>query len=481
MPTSLQRVLTTIESMDEKNASDAALLRDFQGWMADNQKSEAYIKNNLKAIINFTQWRHERYPDETLHDVKDDKVIRKFLDSKRDKTNASERWHTTWNDYLDRIKVFYRWLYNIRLKDPTDQVPMEQWTTPAFMKIHRQKITHQTYSAAETWEFNELLSILKYEQDPRSKAAITLAWDINARNQDIVNIKNKNIRFKAQYAEGEIPKGKTGSRPIVLAYSYPYVREWYNIHPLKNEPNAYFICEARTGRGIKSDQVRYMMNHLKDTIKTLLEREEIKDPEERARLENLLKTKKWNPYCLRHSSITADADLLPEFVLRKKAGWTINSKQPGRYAKNRWGTETQNVILKSKGLIVEELEGKPVHRICSRCRLVNPLEFEICGDPKCGYPLSMEAFDTLKAKELEKDQMLQEIRTAQQTQANEIQFMKTWMQNKNTSARKELDPDADYALMDAFLKYMRFSNDPKVTDAQRKDREFIRSYLQGLE
>ena len=35
-------------------------------------------------------------------------------------------------------------------------------------------------------------------------------------------------------------------------------------------------------------------------------------------LKFLLSTKKWNPYCIRHSSITADSDYLPEYALKKK-------------------------------------------------------------------------------------------------------------------------------------------------------------------
>jgi integrase/recombinase XerD len=47
---------------------------------------------------------------------------------------------------------------------------------------------------------------------------------------------------------------------------------------------------------------------------------------EKKRLEHLLKTKKWNPYSLRHSSITSDSDFLTEYALKKKVRWSMNSK-----------------------------------------------------------------------------------------------------------------------------------------------------------
>ena len=69
------------------------------------------------------------------------------------------------------------------------------------------------------------------------------------------------------------------------------------------------------------------MKQLKRRIARLLENNEIGDIQEKEKLEYLLKTKKWNPYCIRHSAITADSDYLPEYALKKKVRWSMNSKQ----------------------------------------------------------------------------------------------------------------------------------------------------------
>jgi integrase/recombinase XerD len=67
----------------------------------------------------------------------------------------------------------------------------------------------------------------------------------------------------------------------------------------------------------------------------MLESGQIKDSEEKQKLEYLLRTKKWNPYCMRHSAITSDADYLPESALKKNVRWSRNSKQPSRYIKKK--------------------------------------------------------------------------------------------------------------------------------------------------
>jgi hypothetical protein len=49
------------------------------------------------------------------------------------------------------------------------------------------------------------LTIIKYEQYKRNKAAISLMWDMNARPHEITLLKIKRIRLKENYGEGEIP------------------------------------------------------------------------------------------------------------------------------------------------------------------------------------------------------------------------------------------------------------------------------------
>jgi hypothetical protein len=87
------------------------------------------------------------------------------------------------------------------------------------------------------------------------------------------------------------------------------------------------------------------MKQLRKRIIGLIHSGSIADAKERENLERLIKTKKWNPYCIRHSAITADSDYLPEFALRKKARWVMNSKQPSRYIKARMGNDLKQKIL----------------------------------------------------------------------------------------------------------------------------------------
>ncbi|MDW0245734.1 MAG: hypothetical protein QOC38_11090, partial [Nitrososphaeraceae archaeon] len=163
------------------------------------------------------------------------------------------KWITTWNHYLNRTKLFFRWLYNWYLKEGQDVNDNAEWITPEFCRI-KMKTTKRIspYLESEIWERNELITLINYEPNLRNKAILTLMWDLNARPHEITLLRIKNVRLKERYGEGEIPyQAKTGTGPILLMMSFPYVRDWPNQHPFKNESNARLICSLHNGAPIR--------------------------------------------------------------------------------------------------------------------------------------------------------------------------------------------------------------------------------------
>ncbi|MGI0019771.1 MAG: hypothetical protein ACREAY_04820 [Nitrososphaera sp.] len=289
-----------------------------------------------------------------------------------------------------------------------DERLLPEWQTPAFLKIRERKAVRLSpYSETEIWERDELLLVIKYEQSRRNKAALALLWDLDARNHEVTRLKIKHLRLKERYGEGEIPSNtKTGGGPILLTCSFPYVRDWLNEHPFRNSPEASLICSATTGRPVRSEVPWNIMKALRARIIRLLDADEIADPQEREKLEFLLKTKKWNPYCIRHSAITSDSDFLPEYALKKKVHWSMNSKQGSRYIKRRMGTQLKREILLRSGIVPDEeaMMQKPAVLNCPRCSLVNAVDVRFCA--KCTYPLTPAAFDEVKADEKSQREML---------------------------------------------------------------------------
>lgn len=194
-----------------------------------------------------------------------------------------------------------------------------------------------------------------------------------------------------------------------MACSFPYVRDWLNKHPFKNTAEARLICNLQKGAPIKPDSLCTVMKQLRHRIIRMLECGAINNLKEKEKLEYLLRTKKWNPCCLRHSAITYDSDYLPEYAVKKKARWSMNSRQGSRYIKSRMGGDLKRAILTQNGIEVGEddaLRPKPSVRDCPRCNLVNSFENKYCSI--CSYPLVPDAFDEIKEAENSKLQSLEE-------------------------------------------------------------------------
>src|SRR5215208_6300838 len=425
MPQKLETVLAKIE--DLSNIVNKDLILEYYRYLISRDTSINYQKDNIKLLLLFAKFLEIK----SFHEVKECETIVVFLDTKRKskEEDPEQKWITTWNDYLWRLKMFYRWLYNVKMKgdNQNNYSDISNWITPGFVNIHKKKTKRLSpYNECDIWEKEELISIIKYEAYKRNKAILSLLWDFNARPHEITLMRIKNLRLREKYEEGEVPyEAKTGSGPILLTFLFPYIRDWLNEHPFRNEPNARLVCSLTTGGAVKPNAIWDIMKQLKIRIKRLLDNNEIADTKEREKLEYLINTKKWNPYCIRHSAITADSDYLPEYALKKKVRWSMNSKQGTRYIKNRMGNDLKEKILEYNGIISENASKKKTSIIeCTRCELVNAIENKYCS--KCSYPLKPEAYNEIKGLEEKR------IKTLEQKYENDMKSFRDDM-NKQLS------------------------------------------------
>jgi integrase/recombinase XerD len=196
MPMKLSTTLGKIQNIP--NPINLEIINQFVDYMRKNGSPEHHQNNNLKVVIAFGNFLGK---DNSFYDAKTKEQVFEFLDTKI-KTydeDPDKRWITTWNNYLNRSRLFYRWLYN-----HSNDTEHENWQRPEFVKIKTKKSKRVSpYLESEIWEKDELLSIIKYEPHRRNKAALTLFWDLNGRNSEITMLKIKNIRIKEKYAEGE--------------------------------------------------------------------------------------------------------------------------------------------------------------------------------------------------------------------------------------------------------------------------------------
>lgn len=293
MSIKISTLLDKLQSLPNKQ--NMSTIMDFYNYMQEQGSSENHKINNLKVVIGFAKY----LGDKSFLDINRKEQILSYLNGKvKDpQLDPDKRWITTWNHYLNRTKLFYRWLYNFHLRcqlQVSSDEERNDWITPDFVKI-KQKLSKRIspYLETEIWERDELMTIVKYDPYIRNKAILTLLWDLDARPHEITLLKIKHVRLKEKYGEGEIPhEAKTGAGPVLLMCSFPYVRDWLNEHPFRNEPNARLICNMITGATLNPKVLWNIINQLKKRIKRLLENGEIESKEEKDKLKNMLIAKK---------------------------------------------------------------------------------------------------------------------------------------------------------------------------------------------
>ena len=105
MPIKLSTTVQKIVSLP--STANSLLLTEFYEYMNANGVSESHQNNNLKAIIAFA--RH--LGPSGFIDINTSESITNFLNSKLKSIEdyPDRKCLTTWNDYLGRLKYFFRW------------------------------------------------------------------------------------------------------------------------------------------------------------------------------------------------------------------------------------------------------------------------------------------------------------------------------------------------------------------------------------
>ena len=125
--------------------------------------SESYQNGNLKIMIYFAKFLGSQI---SLYEIGKREQIIAFLDTriKDTENDPDKRWIRTWNDYLQRIKYFLRWLCNQKEIEAKglEPIPTSDWTTPGFCQIKEKRTKRiSPYLETESWEGDEILSIIK--------------------------------------------------------------------------------------------------------------------------------------------------------------------------------------------------------------------------------------------------------------------------------------------------------------------------------
>lgn len=389
------------------NSENAKILCDF----ITAEQNEINIKDStkewkIKIIFQLSAFHGHT---KSFKDIAKDDILA-YLNKLRKSESAdpTHKWIGTYNNRQMLLNKFFRWMYN-----PDEPDHRQRVTPPCMRGVKRLPRKEKSpYKPSDIWTNEEHAIFLKYCPMKRDRCYHAMAIDTSARPHELLGLKIKDIKFKIspdgiQYAE-ILVSGKTRPRTLPLISSIPYVKEWLQDHPLRNNPEAALflsVGDSNFGRPITRDGLWWhFAKHYRTKYFPRLLMEKSIPATDKEYIKSML-AKPWNLYIFRHSALTQKSQILKESTLRDHAGWTMSSKMPQVYL-HYFGTESSNSLLEAYGIIkhsqkqIEILKSKA----CPNCNEPNKPEERFCFN--CKMVLTYDAYkDTLNGEQSKEQQL----------------------------------------------------------------------------
>lgn len=209
--------------------------------------------------------------------------------------------------------------------------------------------------------------------NPRDKAIISLLYESGARRGEMLSLRLKHITPHERGFYVHFPKGKTGSRKILVVYSAMYINQWLTVHPDRDNRESYFLSSLKDG----SEQMTPV--NLTKLISKAANRAGIQ--------------KKVNPHVFRHAQATELAKDFTEQQMKNYLGWSKDSSMASVYV-HLSGRDMDTAVLEKNGIEIEDRDTRLKPAECPRCHHMLPNGVKYCGF--CGLPLTGEATDENK-------------------------------------------------------------------------------------
>lgn len=280
---------------------------------------------------------------------------------------ANERYSQwTKRDFRLTLRKFFTWLRG------TKEYPPEV----AWLRVHTKIKCMKTHEDLLTEE--EVKRLIAHARTVQDRAFISVLYESGCRIGEIIYMNISQVKFDELGAQLFVA-GKTGFRRVRVVACGPYLADWINKHPLKDDPKAFLWINR------KLEPFGY--GGISQTLYRIAKRAGI--------------SKKVNPHNFRHSRATYLANFLTEAQMKEYFGWMQDSKMAGTYV-HLSGKNVDSAILKVYGI---ENNGQSQESLlkpknCPRCNETNQVTNKFCQ--KCGMPLDQKVVTEIVSRDLER-------------------------------------------------------------------------------
>ena len=348
-----KRMEYAIKTLENKEISEKnkKLIGKFANHCLSEGIGKLRVVKYIYTLAKLAEKLEKDFDKATEEDLRE--LIRKI-----EMSNEYTDW--TKRDFKIALKKFYKWHDGNGRKVP-EKV---EWIKTG-KKVNSNKLPEELITVDEVKAMTEAANNL------RDKALVLTLYESGARAGELLSMKIKHVVFD-KYGALVMLKGKTGMRRIRLVASVPALSAWINVHPYKEDKEAWLWCGiSNTNKG---ERLSYL--GLIKLLNNLSKKVGIK--------------KKIHPHLFRHSRATELAKHLTEAQLCQIMGWVQGSKQAATYV-HLSQRDTDKAILGMYGLLEkeEEEDEKLVAVKCPRCHQNNSPGARFCF--YCGMALDVKA------------------------------------------------------------------------------------------
>jgi len=355
--------------------NQAEIIKKYGKHLRASGKADLTIANKINKMNQFALKINKPFDNITREDLEIylDKIYSEISERTGKKLKSS-----TLCVMKSEIKQFFRWL-----KNTEDYPPIVKWIKTGFATSNSSLKPEDVLTPEET------KSLIETASTSMHRALISIMWDTGGRCSEIVSMDINSITQRDKYAEIHIKgtKNKYADRTVPIVHSLPYLNQWLDIHPFRNNKNAP-LWLSNTNRRKHQRLTNIGIAHI---IKEVTEKADIK--------------KNIHPHSFRHGRAT---DLskkgLSEYQLCTFFGWKIGSNIPQTYIKMVGRDLTpQFLSIEGNGEYKTQPIENPIQPInCPICDFTNGATARFCS--RCGRPL--DETEILAPKTLDPLQML---------------------------------------------------------------------------
>lgn len=317
-------------------------------WIAQNKQFEGWTKQTYSAVLKKFVWWLENQK------IREENIKVKEYNKAHPSKKKPEEDEYLPGDYPKKIK----WLKTTFFKNKKDGYKGTE--------LPKELISEE-----------DAIKLTEGAQNPRDKAIIAILYEAGPRAGELLGLRIRDVELpnKSGGSSHLVLKGKTGERTIWVYWCVPYIREWLNKHPFRDNASAPLWLSLGGHNRTLTEEKNLSYPYLNKLLREAAIRAKIKKPV--------------NPHIFRHSSATRNAKVMSQAQLNDYYGWSMSSTMAAVYL-HRAGLNTEGALKKAYGLEKQEEEfanSKLKPQICVNCKEENTPEAKYCN--KCGTPLSV--------------------------------------------------------------------------------------------